>query len=66
MGRVGHRLGEESKRDRVNQNLCFVRSRFEKIPGGVAYRKGLVQPRAKGSEIRGISGGRGVKIATEQ
>ena len=50
----------------MNQKLCFVRSGFEKIPGGVAYRKSLVQPRGKGSEIRGISGGGSVKVGTEQ
>ena len=50
----------------MNQKLCFVWSGFEKIPKGVAYRKGLVQPRGKGSEIGGISGGGGVKVGTEQ
>jgi len=50
----------------VNQELRFVRSGFEDFPRVVAYRKGLVQPRGKGSEIRGISGGVGVKVGTEQ
>jgi len=50
----------------VNQKLRFVRSGFEMIPGGVVYRKGLVQPRGKGSKMRGISGGGGVKIGTKQ
>ena len=50
----------------MNQKLCFVWSGLEKIPRGVAYREGLVQPQCKGREIRGISGGRGVKVGTEQ
>ena len=50
----------------MDQKLCFVRSGFEDIPRGVAYRKGLIQPRGKGSEVRGISGGGGVKIGTKQ
>jgi len=58
--------GEESKRDGVNQELCFIRSGFEDFARGVAYRIGLVQPRGKGSEIGGISGGKGVKVGTEQ
>jgi len=49
----------------VNQKLRFVRSGFEEIPREVAYRKGLVPPRGKGREIRGIGGGGGVKIDTE-
>jgi len=58
--------GEESQRDGVNQELRFVRSGFEDFPRGIAYRKGFVQPRSKGSEIEGISGGGGVKVGTEQ
>jgi len=50
----------------VNQKRCFVWGRLEEIPRGVAYWKGLVQPRGKGSKIRGISGGGGVKVGTEQ
>jgi len=50
----------------VNQELCFVRSGFEDFPRGVAYRKGPVQARGKGSEIGGISRGGGVKLGTEQ
>jgi len=50
----------------VDQKLRFIRSGFEEIPRAVAYRKGLVQPRGKGSEVGSISGGRGVKIGTEQ
>jgi len=34
--------GEESKRDRVNQQLRFVRSWFENIPRIVAYWKRFV------------------------
>ena len=58
--------GEESKRDGVNQELRFVRSWFEDFPRGVAYWKGFVQPRGKGSEIGGVRGGGGVKVGTEQ
>ena len=58
--------GEESKRDGVNQELRFVRSGFEDFAWGVAYRKGFVQPRGKGSKIGGIRGGGGVKVGTEQ
>ena len=58
--------GEESKRDGVNQELCFVRSGFQEIPRGVAYQEGHVQPRSKGSEIGGVSGGVGVKVSAEQ
>jgi len=58
--------GDENKRDRVNQRLCLVRGGFDEIPRGVAYRKGLVQPRGNGSEIRGVSGGGGVKVSAEQ
>jgi len=50
----------------VDQKLCFVRSGFEEIPRRVAYREGLVQPRGKGSEVRSISRGGGVKIGPEQ
>jgi len=50
----------------VNQKLCFVRSGFTKGPRGLANRKGLVQPRSKGSEIGGVSGGRGVQVGAEQ
>ena len=50
----------------MDQKLCFIWSGFEEIPRGVAYRKGLVQPRGKGSEVRSISGGGGVKVGTEQ
>jgi len=50
----------------VNQKLCFVQSGFEEIPRGVAYRIGLVQPRGKASEVRGIGGGGGVNVGTEQ
>ena len=50
----------------MNQKLCFVWSGFKKIPRGVAHWEGLVQPRSKGSEIGGVSGGRGVKVSTEQ
>jgi len=50
----------------VNQKLWFVRSGFKKIPRGVAYREGLVQPDSKGSEIGGVSGGGGVKVGAEQ
>jgi len=50
----------------VNQKLRFVRSGFGKIPGGVAYWKGLVEPRCEGGEIRAVSGGGGVKVGTEQ
>jgi len=50
----------------VNQRLCFVQSGFKKIPRGVAYREGLVQPRSKGSEIGGVRGGRGVKVGAER
>ena len=46
----------------MDQKLCFVQSGFEDIPMGVAYRKGLIQPRGKGSEVIGISGGVGVKL----
>jgi len=58
--------GEEGKRDGVNQQLCFVWARFENVPRRVAYRKGLVQPSGEGSPIRGLSGGGGVKVGTEQ
>jgi hypothetical protein len=58
--------GEECKRDGVDQELCFVRSGFEEIPRGVAYRKGFVQPRGKGSEVRSIGGSGGVKVGTAQ
>jgi len=58
--------GEESERDGVNPKLCFVRCGFKKIPSGVAYREGLVQPHSKGSEIGGVRGGRGVKVSAEQ
>jgi len=50
----------------VNQKWCFVRSAFENIPRGVAYWKGLVQPRSEGSEVGSIGGGRGVEVGTEQ
>ena len=50
----------------MNQKLCFVRGGFENIQRGVAYWKFLVQPRGKGSEIGGMSRGRGVKVGTEQ
>jgi len=50
----------------VNQKLGFVRSGFKEIPRGVAYGIGLVHPRGEGSGIRGIGGGRGVKVGTEQ
>jgi len=50
----------------VNQELCFVRSGFKKIPRGVAHWEGLVQPPSKGSEISGVSGGQGVKVGAEQ
>jgi len=63
LGIVG---GEECKRDGVDQKLCFVRSGYEEIPRGVAYRKGLVQPRGKGSEVRSMSGDGGMKVGTEQ
>jgi len=58
--------GEESKRDRVNQELRFVWGWFENIPRGVAYRKGLVQPRGKGSKVRRVNGGGGVKVGAKQ
>ena len=57
---------EESKWDGVDQELRFVRSGFEDFPSGVAYWKGLVQPRGEGSEIGGIRGSRGVEVGTEQ
>jgi len=50
----------------VNQKLCFGWSGFEKIPRGVAHRGGLVQPRSKGGEIGGVSGGGGVKVGAKQ
>jgi len=50
----------------VNQRLCFVRSGFEKIPRGMAYRKGLVQPCSKGSEVGSVSRGGGVKVSADQ
>jgi len=50
----------------VNQKLRFVRRGFENIPRGVAYRKGLVQPRSESSEVAGVGGGRGVEVGTEQ
>jgi len=58
--------GEVCKKDRVDQKLCFFRSGFEDIPKGVAYRKGLIQPRGKGSKVRSISGGGGVKSGAKQ
>ena len=50
----------------MNQKLCFVRSGFKKVPRGVAYREGLVQPCSKGSKIGGVSRGGGVKVSAEQ
>ena len=66
----GEELGivcrEERKWDGVDQKLHFVWTGFEEIPRGVAYRKDLVQPRGKGSEVRSLSEGGGVKVGTEQ
>ena len=50
----------------MNQQLCFVWGGFENIPRRVAYRKGFIQSRGEGSEVRGISGGGGLKVGTEQ
>jgi len=50
----------------MNQQLCLVWGRFEQIPRGVAHREGLVQPSSKGSEVGGVSGGRGVKAGAEE
>ena len=58
--------GEEGERDEVNQDLCLVWSGFKKIPRGIAHREDLVEPCSKGSKIGGVSGGRGVKVCTEQ
>jgi len=50
----------------VNQKLCFIRSRLKKIPRGVDYRKGFVQPCSEGSKVGGVGGGGGVKVGAEQ
>jgi len=63
---LGIVCGEQRKRDGVDQKLRFVWSGFDEIPRGVAYRKGLVQPRGEGSNIRGRSGSGGVKVGTKQ
>ena len=50
----------------MDQKLCFVRTRFEKIPLGVAYQKGLVQPRSMGNEVASVRRGGRVKVGAEQ